>query len=60
MSVIALTPSEVYSSECGLVHGHTAAEIIYERADADKDFMGLTTWTGALPTRTDAEYAKNS
>ena len=34
-------------------------EIIYERADADKDFMGLTTWTGALPTRTDAEYAKN-
>lgn len=41
------------------VHGHTAAEIIYERADADKDFMGLTTWTGALPTRTDAEYAKN-
>ena len=26
------------------VHGHTAAEIIYERADADKDFMGLTTW----------------
>ena len=41
------------------VHGHTAAEIIYERADADKDFMGLTTWTGALPTRIDAEYAKN-
>ena len=41
------------------VHGHTAAEIIYERADADKDFMGLTTWTGVLPTRTDAEYAKN-
>ena len=39
------------------VHGHTAAEVIYERADADKDFMGLTTWTGALPTRTDAEYA---
>ena len=31
------------------VHGHTAAEIIYERADAQKDFMGLTTWTGALP-----------
>ena len=41
------------------VHGHTAAEIIYNRADADKDFMGLTTWTGALPKRQDAEYAKN-
>lgn len=41
------------------VHGHTAAEIIYSRADAEKDFMGLTTWTGALPKKTDAEYAKN-
>ena len=41
------------------VHGRTAAEIIYERADAQKDFMGLTTWTGILPTRNDAEYAKN-
>ena len=40
-------------------HGHTAAEIIYTRADAEKDFMGLTTWTGALPKKTDAEYAKN-
>ena len=41
------------------VHGHTAAEVIYERADAQKDFMGLTTWTGALPKKTDAEVAKN-
>ena len=41
------------------VHGHTAAEIIYEKADAQKDFMGLTTWTGAMPKRTDAEIAKN-
>lgn len=41
------------------VHGHTAAEIIYERADAKKDFMGLTTWTGAMPQKTDAEIAKN-
>lgn len=41
------------------VHGHTAAEIIYNRADAAKDFMGLTTWTGMMPKRTDAEYAKN-
>ncbi len=41
------------------VHGHTAAEVIYNRADAEKDFMGLTTWTGILPKKTDAEYAKN-
>ena len=41
------------------VHGHTAAEIIYERADAQKDFMGLTTWTGAMPQKSDAEIAKN-
>ncbi|MBR1682218.1 MAG: virulence RhuM family protein [Bacteroidaceae bacterium] len=41
------------------VHGHTAAEIIYERADAQKDFMGLTTWSGALPKKNDAETAKN-
>ena len=40
-------------------HGRTAAEIIYSRADAEKDFMGLTSWTGALPKRGDAEYAKN-
>ena len=40
-------------------HGHTAAEIIFTRADAEKDFMGLTTWTGSLPKKTDAEYAKN-
>ena len=41
------------------VHGHTAAELIYERADAQKDFMGLTSWTGALPRKSDAEIAKN-
>ena len=35
-------------------HGHTAAEIIYNRADAEKDFMGLTTWSGALPRKSDA------
>lgn len=29
------------------VHGHTAAELIYERADADKPHMGLTTWAAA-------------
>ena len=41
------------------VHGHTAAEVIYGRADAGKDFMGLTNWTGAVPKRNDIEYAKN-
>ena len=41
------------------VHGHTAAEIIYERADAEKDFMGLTTWSGAMPSQPEAEIAKN-
>ena len=40
-------------------HGHTAAEVIYQRTDANKDFMGLTSWTGGLPKRTDAEIAKN-
>ena len=41
------------------VHGHTAAEIIYERADAEKDFMGLTTWSGAMLSKPEAEIAKN-
>ncbi len=41
------------------VHGHTAAEIIYNRANAEKDFMGLTSWTGQFPKRNDVEFAKN-
>ena len=40
-------------------HGHTAAEIIVERANAEKDFMGLTTFDGDYPTKEDAEIAKN-
>ena len=40
-------------------HGKTAAEVIYDRADANADFMGLTSWTGHLPRKSDAEYAKN-
>lgn len=40
-------------------HGHTAAEIIYERADADKPFMGLTTFKGELPCLNDIKIAKN-
>ena len=40
-------------------HGHTAAEGIYERADADKPFMGLTTFSGDFPTAKDIGIAKN-
>lgn len=40
-------------------HGHTAAEVIYERADADKPFMGLTTFSGDFPTTKDIGIAKN-
>lgn len=40
-------------------HGHTAAEIIKERADAGKDFMGLTTFNGDYPLLEDAVVAKN-
>lgn len=40
-------------------HGHTAAEVIYERADADKPFMGLTTFAGEQLTKTDVTVAKN-
>ena len=40
-------------------HGHTAAEIIVERANGDKDFMGLTTFSGDYPTLLDATIAKN-
>ena len=40
-------------------HGHTAAEVIYERADAEKPFMGLTAFSGDFPTLKDVEIAKN-
>ena len=40
-------------------HGHTAAEVIYERADADKPFMGLTSFSGELPALKDISIAKN-
>ena len=44
------------------VHGHTAAELIYERADADKPHMGLTTWAAAPEgkiVKSDVSVAKN-
>jgi hypothetical protein len=40
-------------------HGHTAAEVIARRADSTKPAMGLTTWTGSRPRRTDVGIAKN-
>jgi hypothetical protein len=40
-------------------HGHTAAEVIFARADSDKEFMGLTTFSGAMPTQKDISVAKN-
>ena len=40
-------------------HGHTASEVIYERADADKPFMGLTTFKGDIPVLSDVVIAKN-
>jgi len=40
-------------------HGHTAAEVIYQRADSDKPFMGLTVFPGIQPTSKDITNAKN-
>ena len=41
------------------IHGQTAAEVIYTRADAEKEFMGLTTFAGNQPTLREAVVAKN-
>lgn len=40
-------------------HGHTAAEIVFERANAEKPFMGLTAFTGRLPQKNEITVAKN-
>ena len=40
-------------------HKHTAAEVIYQRADAEKDNMGLTSWASDTIRRPDVEIAKN-
>ena len=40
-------------------HGHTAAEVIHLRADASQPNMGLTTWDGDRPRKTDVSIAKN-
>lgn len=41
------------------IHGETAAEVIYHRVDAEKEFMGLTTFSGNHPTLKEAKIAKN-
>jgi len=40
-------------------HGHTAAEIVYLRADGEKPFMGMTSFSGSKPTRSESQIAKN-
>lgn len=40
-------------------HGHTAAEIIYNRVNADKPNLGLTAFKGSKPTKKETEVAKN-
>ena len=41
------------------IHGQTTAEVVYTRADAEKEFMGLTTFAGSQPTLKEAVVAKN-
>ena len=41
------------------IHGQTAVEVIYNRADAEKEFMGLTSFAGKQPTLKEAVIAKN-
>jgi len=41
------------------IHGQTAAEVVHRRADASKPHMGMTTWAGAVPRKSDAGIAKN-
>lgn len=41
------------------IHGQTAAELIFNRADAEKEFMGLTTFRGSQPTKAEVVVAKN-
>jgi len=40
-------------------HGHTASEVIFQRADSDKPFMGLTVFQGEQPTSQEITVAKN-
>ncbi|MEA4885055.1 MAG: virulence RhuM family protein [Clostridia bacterium] len=40
-------------------HGQTAAEVVYRRADATKENMGLTSWSGDMLSKSEAAIAKN-
>ena len=59
----AITTKEFFSTVQNKLHyaahGHTAAEVIYERADAEKPFMGLTSFSGSNPAKKDVTIAKN-
>lgn len=50
---------EVQNKMHWAAHRHTAAEIIYDRADAEKQNMGLTSWSGKQIKKADVEIAKN-
>lgn len=52
--VIVMTLAYIYA-----IHGQTTAEVVYTRADAEKEFMGLTTFSGSQPTLKEAVVAKN-
>ena len=41
------------------VHGNTAAEVIYNRVDSNKENIGLTNFKGDMPTKSETEVAKN-
>ena len=41
------------------IHHKTASELVFDRVDGDKEFMGLTTFKGELPTLSEAKTAKN-
>ena len=41
------------------VHGNTAAEVIFNRVDSEKENIGLTNFKGNMPTKSETEIAKN-
>ena len=55
----ALFFKQVQNKMHWVAHKHTAAEVIYERADAEKEIMGLTSWEHNEIRRSDVEVAKN-
>ena len=51
--------AEVQNKMPWAAHGHTAAEIIHHRVDADKENMGVTNWVGAQIRKSEVSVAKN-